>query len=226
MKYGFSFARRQCEWLGLDWKECFTKLNSNLFPIVRLSIYWNEIEKEEGIYDFSLIKKEIELATELNKEIIVTVGMKAQRWPEFFIPVFLKEQIDFRGDVSKNEKLKAKTLDFLNASLDELNGYKNIKYWQIENEPLDPQWPEGAFIGKDFLKEEIGIFHDDSRKLMLNFWPFFNSIKPFPSSYKHPLPRKEFVKKNIKTKSKISIRIINANKFTLFILKYNIKISL
>lgn len=161
MVYGFSFSKGQCDWLNLDWKKLLDKLSNSNLKIIRLGLYWNEIEKENGIYDFSSSKEIIEYSQNLGFEIILTVGMKAPRWPEFYIPNF----------VQKSE-LEQKTLDFIKACVEQFKDFENISTWQIENEPLDPSGPSNLNIDSDFLQQEIDLVKglDSSRKILVTIW--------------------------------------------------------
>jgi beta-galactosidase GanA len=171
MRIGFSFSKKQCDWLNLDWQDTLQKLDSQKLEIVRLSVYWSDVEKKRGVYDFSQIESEINLATKLGKSIILTVGMKAQRWPEFYIPDIYKSKIKFSGDVSKNKVLNESTRKYVQECVKKLKKYENIFMWQVENEPLDPQWPENTYISLEFLQELVALVDKfDNRPKMVNCW--------------------------------------------------------
>lgn len=141
MDWGFSFSRRQAEWLGLNWQETLRRLGELGFTHVRLSVYWNEIESEPDHYDFSKINEELELAEKHGLKVMLTIGMKAQRWPEFFIPDYVLNRKDFGGEITHNSYAGKRVMLFLGATINTLKHYKSIESWQIENEPLDIQHP-------------------------------------------------------------------------------------
>lgn len=141
MDWGFSFSRRQAEWLGLNWQETFRRLGELGFSHVRLSVYWDEVETEPDHYDFSKISEELELAEKLGLKVMLTVGMKAQRWPEFFIPHYVLNRKDFSGEIAHNSYAGKRVMLFLSVTINTLKHYKSIESWQIENEPLDIQHP-------------------------------------------------------------------------------------
>jgi hypothetical protein len=174
MVYGFSFSRRQCEWLGLNWQETLKQIASyNKLSKIRLSLYWHEVEKEENKYDFSQIKSEVELAQNLGFEIILNIGMKAQRWPEYFLPEYINTKLLPKGsDVSLNDRIKDRTLKFIEQSIITLKDFSSIKSWQIENEPLDKSGPNNWRISAKFLQEEIDLAKnlDPQRPMLITLW--------------------------------------------------------
>lgn len=172
MDYGFSFARRQAEWLGLNWEETFTRLSSDCFKYARLGVYWNEVENIKGTYDFSLIEAELELAEKLGFKVILTVGMKAPRWPEFYIPEHITSKIkNIENDVSKYPEISKAAIRFIDKTVHQLKAHDSIVIWQVENEPLDPQWPKHRFISQEFLQKEIiAVKSIDNRPILINAW--------------------------------------------------------
>ena len=128
---GTTFSQLQCAYMHLDYKETLTNILSLPFLVIRVSAYWNEIEKQPGTYNFEMLDWIISAIANTDKKIILAVGMKAPRYPEFHIPEWLKH--DNSHTTSETQKLcKA----FTTAVLERYKDNKSISYIQIENEPL------------------------------------------------------------------------------------------
>lgn len=175
MQYGTSFSHRHLEWLGLNPIEAFKEYNSLGFKWVRLSLYWNEIEKNKGRYDFSKIEPLLELCEKNKIDVVLSVGLKAPRFPEFYIPGWLENTAKIKTfqTIKKTHTLYKPTLRFIRASVKKLKKYPCLKVWQAENEPLDHcGLVNFARIDFGFLKDEIKIIKnlDPERKIMVNIW--------------------------------------------------------
>lgn len=165
------------------------------FDIIRLGAYWDEIEKKEGEYDFSMLDWQIEQAKEKGVDLVVTVGMKAPRWPEFFIPdwVLSKMRIPYGGEVSKSPYLREKTLRFIETVVERYAHEKAIRYWQVENEAMDRSGANYWWIGWDFLKEEVELVRKldkDRRLIILTAATYPNKVLFFLARFRlggHPI---------------------------------------
>jgi hypothetical protein len=156
---GTTYSPLQSEYFGLDWKKTYLAVLEEGFDIIRLGAYWNEIEKEEDIYDFSALDWQIREARKKGVPVILTVGMKAPRWPEYFIPdwILKKARLPFGADISKNEFLRKRTLKFIRRVVNHYKDESIIHYWQVENEPLNRIGEKYWFIGAGFLKQEVEL---------------------------------------------------------------------
>lgn len=151
------------KYLDLDIEKGLEELFSLRMDIVRLGLYWNEIEKSKRKFDFNKISQILEMFETTNREVVLTVGMKAPRWPEFYLPTWLKDK--------KPEDIKDETLNFVENCVKRLKGYSCIKYWQIENEPLDPSGPKKLIVPYEILKEEVDLVRSlDKRRILINLW--------------------------------------------------------
>lgn len=157
--YGTTFSPRQCEYLGLDWKETYQAILDLPFDIIRLGAYWDDIEKEEGHFDFTDLDWQIAQAKERNLPVILTVGMKAPRWPEYHIPKWLMKKIklSYGAEVSDNTLLQERTLLFIEQVVSRYRDEKIVRYWQVENEALNRFGGKRWRIDKEFLKKEAAL---------------------------------------------------------------------
>lgn len=150
MEFGVTFSVNYTEELGLDTIETYNAMLEDLrVKYVRLPIYWNQIEAEEGNYNFELYDHLIRRAEDLGVSLTAVVGRRQPRWPECHIPEWAK---DFSETVQRRAVLRSiETV---------VNRYKNspaIDVWQVENEPLFGIFGECPAPDYDFLVEEINL---------------------------------------------------------------------
>lgn len=127
-KLGVTFSNRYSTEIGLDWKENFIAILDDLkVKKIRVPIYWDLVEKEEGLYDFSDVDWQLAEARKRDAEIILVVGQKVPRWPECFIPEWA---------ANNESKRKSGLLKFIKAVAERYKNEPAVKYWQIENEPF------------------------------------------------------------------------------------------
>lgn len=153
---GVNFSHRQAEWLGLDPDETFSLLLNDLrVRQFRMSLYWEEIQPEPTRYDFSTIQRYLDWAETRRARVLITVGLKAQRHPEFYPPLWLAGDGAPRrgGRVADQKRLIAHLLLMLERAVALLADYNCIDSWQVENEPFLPA--AGRTIGWRFDDETL-----------------------------------------------------------------------
>ncbi|MGB2706176.1 MAG: beta-galactosidase [Candidatus Omnitrophota bacterium] len=178
---GTTFSPRQSEYLDQDWKAVYLSILGMGFDIIRLSAYWDRIEKKKDTYDFGSLDWQIKEAKKRKIPVVLTVGMKAPRWPEYHIPEWLLAELDLRAgqELGRHPLLKERTLKFIKKVV---NRYKNepiIECWQVENEPLGRFGPHFWWIGKDFLKEEVNLV----RSLDPHRRPILITTETYPNNF-------------------------------------------
>ncbi len=158
---GVNFSPRQAKWLGLDADETFSALLNDLrVRFFRLSLYWDEIQPEPTRYDFSRVQQMLEWAEYRGARVLLTVGLKAQRHPEFFPPAWLVRDGSppHGARIREQPRLKAHLLLMLERAVAMLADFSCIDSWQVENEPFLPA--AGRTVGWTFdrktLRKEIG----------------------------------------------------------------------
>lgn len=163
LKLGVSFSPRYAQSLGLEPKQTFTTMLDELeVSLIRLPVYWDEIEVREGNYDFSKMDFYLTETLKKNTKVILGVGLKQPRWPECHTPPWLSQLP--RSD--RDQKL----LELIKTEVNYFKKYPHIIYWQVENEPfvdfglcLKPDSQSKAI-----LEKEIEIVKNlDSRPIMI-----------------------------------------------------------
>lgn len=147
INYGTTFSNRYSEQMGLNWRESYLNILNDLgVKNIRLVAYWDEIEKNPDVYDFSNIKWQIEEAQKRNLNVILAIGRKVPRYPECFEPSWWKE---LPSDALREQSL----LNYIKATVKEFRNFSSVKMWQVENEPF---WPFGT-CSKPEIKKELMI---------------------------------------------------------------------
>jgi hypothetical protein len=159
--WGVTFSKKQAENLGIDWKWTYERVIEELpISVIRLPIYWDDVEKRQNRYDFEDYIWMINLASQKNIEIVLVLGQRVPRWPECHTPKFYL-------DLEK-EKQQEKILNLITEEIDWFKNYSNIKKWQIENEPFLEFFGECQWSDKEFLKKEVELVKSlDERDVMI-----------------------------------------------------------
>ncbi|MCK9554354.1 beta-galactosidase [bacterium] len=181
---GTTFSQVQCGYLGLDWRETYQEVLDMKFDIIRLGAYWNRIEKSRGEFDFGELDWQIKKAREKNIRVLLTVGMKAPRWPEYFIPDWLEKETSLRSGsaVSDKPSVRRGVLIFIREVINRYKDENIIIAWQVENEPLSRSGPKDLWIRKDFLQNEIDLvkeLDDMDRPVVVNAMTYANGFLRF-----------------------------------------------
>jgi hypothetical protein len=168
--FGLTYSKKQAEDLELNWKEAYIDILDELkVKNIRIPVYWDEVEKEKGVFDFSDYIFMIEEGEKRDVKFILTFGMRTPRWPECHIPSWI--------DIEDTDFLQERTLKMIEKTIKTFQGYENIAYWQVENEPLLNSFglcPSSDYL---FLKKEIKKVKEmDDRPVIisatgeLSFW--------------------------------------------------------
>lgn len=164
MPIGTTFSHRQANHLGLDLDSSIEKIISLNFDFIRLCLYWDEIETSPDFFDFSPILDLLEICQKKQQEVIMTLGAKAPRWPEFYIPQFYDQNL-------QRQETQQKLLNFIKKSVAVLQKYDCIKYWQVENEPLDEVGDEKKTVPVELLTKETQLVKKlDKRPIIITLW--------------------------------------------------------
>ena len=164
MLLGTTYKHKQISWLSLNNEVVFTEIVGLKFDIIRLGVYWSDVQKSKDVFNFDEIKKLLDICEDKKQKVLVTIGMKAPGWPEYYIPNW--------AITSKLEDISKYLYSYFEKTLFTLKHYKCIYAWQIENEPLDPSGPNKQIIPIEILKNEYKIIKniDPNRNIIINIW--------------------------------------------------------
>jgi hypothetical protein len=159
VQVGVTFSPREATYRNLPWRAAFNAALDASPALVRVGVYWNEVEATPGTYDFSTVDWLLDQASLRQQRVLLTVGMKAPRWPEYYFPEWLASRLRVadRGVVSHDVQVRTATRALLTATVEHLRERPPLAAWQVENEPLDAAGPHLWRIDPDFLAEEIAL---------------------------------------------------------------------
>ncbi len=159
--YGTTFSQKYCKELNLDWKKTYENILSAFnFKVIRLCAYWDLLESKPKNFNFQDLDYQINLAKKYNIKVVLALGRKVPRWPEFHEPGWaLKKDYKF---------LEENLLNYLKIVVEKYKNQDIIHNWQIENEPL---WDFGKKVfplKQSTLKKEVNLIKNlDSRKIII-----------------------------------------------------------
>ena len=128
MRLGTTFSHKYAKQLNLDWQEAAHQIISLPdLQVIRLCAYWDTIQPARDQFDTSWLDGLITLAHQYDKQIVLAIGRKVPRWPEFHEPVWALESALV---------LHQALLEFIQRLVEYYHRQQIIDVWQVENEPL------------------------------------------------------------------------------------------
>ncbi len=129
MIYGTSFSPEYSQYLGYDYKKVYDHtINEMGFKYIRLMAQWDEIEKNKGVYDFTVLDYLMNESAKKDVKVMLAVGRKTPRWPECHLPDWAKEK--------KYDEYKSDLLKYIEKVVERYKDHKALEIWQVENEPF------------------------------------------------------------------------------------------
>ncbi len=165
MRYiGTSFARWRAEDLGLDSRRAFTQLCAWRFDLVRLSTSWLEVDQ----FGYEHLDWLVAEAGRLDQPLILTVGMKALGWPEFYLPANVAPE---------PMRVRSALLLHVSETLRRYRGSPQLVAWQIENEPFNRSGPMSRTVGRSLVRAEAALARrlDPGRPIMITSFGHFDA---------------------------------------------------
>jgi len=135
---GVSFSCRQVRYLGNDCATVYAALLDDVgVKHVRLSLYWSDVEPAQGQFDFAETDQLVREASARGADVLLTIGIKAQRYPEVYLPAWLAQTSGLpQGTVLDGlPGVHDATLAFVEAAVRHYAADSAVIGWQIENEP-------------------------------------------------------------------------------------------
>ncbi len=149
-RYGVSFSIKQCRNFAIDPSQTLDWLIGEAgFGRFRLMSYWNEHEKEQGVFDFSALDTQVERIQQAGGHITLCLGARQPRWPENHWP-------DWAWKASKDDRSKA-LLNYLEVVVNRYKSYDCIVSYQLENEALLENFGERPEVDRQRLRQEFAL---------------------------------------------------------------------
>lgn len=145
--YGVSFSVKQCRNFGLDQNEVLGALINDLgVRRFRLMSYWNEHEKQQGVFDFKSLDEQMDAIEAAGGTVSLCLGVRQPRWPENHWP-------DWAWNLPKPER-DAAILRYIEQIVTRYEHRPIIVSYQLENEALLASFGERAEVDRSRLKME------------------------------------------------------------------------
>ncbi|HOX61104.1 MAG TPA: beta-galactosidase [Candidatus Magasanikbacteria bacterium] len=151
VEYGLTYNYRHAEYLGLDWRATYEEMLRDLRPkYLRLTVAWNDIEKEPGKFDYADMDFLMDRARDYGAKVTLVVGQKAPRWPECHVP-------EWANSLANTDYRKSLSL-YVKNTVERYSKHSALEIWQVENEPYI-KFKFGACLGFDeeIVAEEIAL---------------------------------------------------------------------
>jgi len=164
MQWGATVSHRYLDQLGLDLKTSFVEILGWKLDLLRLCVYWDESNPSPDQLELGQLLQMLDFCEAQGQHVIVTIGMKAPRWPEFYFPTWVTPH-------PQDKQTQHQLLYFLEKLISQLQHFSCISGWQVENEPLDPSCPANFTVPLEFLEAECSLIQNsDQRPLLLTAW--------------------------------------------------------
>lgn len=151
---GTTFVAGYARYFGLDPQQTMQAMIDEVgFRHFRLVSYWNEIEKTQGIYDFSDLDWQFQKAEAANAKVSLSIGLRQPRWPECHMPKW--------GESMQMSEWEPKLMDFMKATMERYKDSPALENYQLENE---------------FFLDVFGDCPDHSRDRLIREYNFVKSI--------------------------------------------------
>jgi hypothetical protein len=156
----------------MDARSTFREVLGLELGLIRVSAYWDEI-RTSGYGELDWL---IDAARAAGRSILLTVGMKALHWPEFYLPHDVRPVPDRRGRIGVEQPLADQVVAFVTETVSRYRDHPEISAWQVENEPFNRSGPQGWWIDPRLVRREIeAVRRLDVRPIVLNAFAHFNA---------------------------------------------------
>lgn len=162
VKWGVTFSHTFARQTGYDWRKMYIDMLDELKPrILRIPVYWPEIEKEKDRFNFQDYDFMVEEAAKRGVKMTLVMGMKVPRWPECHIPIWARGL----DRITREDQLLLATAEIVQR----YKHKENIYAWQVENEPFLPFFGECPPFDSILLDTEIKLVKtlDPSRPVVV-----------------------------------------------------------
>lgn len=166
---GTTFSPWEAEDRGLDYQKAYERLLDSPLQVIRLGSFWSEVET----HGWGRLDWLVQRALEADKKIVIVVGVKSPRWPEFWAPA--RFHLADAPAWSKLDQfapgLRSEALSFITEAVLRYRDRPHLVAWQVENEPLDPAGRGMWSLSDDLLAAEVDLVRSlDDRPVALTFY--------------------------------------------------------
>ena len=213
-KLGVTFSTLQCAYFNFSEeqiKQTLKDLLSLNLDTIRLCSYWSYLEEKEGKIDFPSLDWQLDMVAKAAKppQVVMCVGLKQPRWPEFHFPKWAEDKYQTRGSnqpIDEQPGLADQVLEFTQKVVNHTKDHPNITWYQVENEALKGELvANNRYLSLDFLKKEVELVRSSikpNQKIFLtcaiDLWPILS--RKDTRAFHHLLPLAEAIGINVYVK--------------------------
>ncbi len=160
--YGVTFSVPYAQGLGIDWKAAYSGMLTDLnVKLIRIPVYWDEVENSQGQYDFSDIDYMLNLAEQNHAQVILAIGKRLPRWPECHEP-------GWASSLSTADEQNAQ-LSYMETVVHRYYNNPTVTTWQVENEAFLSSFGPCPPLDVKFFDQEIATVKslDPSRPILI-----------------------------------------------------------
>lgn len=160
--YGVTFSVPYAQGLGIDWKAAYAATLTDLnVKLIRIPVYWDEVENTRDKYDFSDFDYMLNLAEQNHAKVILAIGKRLPRWPECHVPGW--------ADKLSTTDQQNSQLSYMEAVIHRYYNNPSVTIWQVENEPFLSSFGPCPPLDKKFFDQEISTVKslDPSRPVLI-----------------------------------------------------------
>jgi hypothetical protein len=160
---GTTFVPDYADSFGLDQHETLNAIFSDLkVRHIRLVSYWKDIETSPGVYDFSKLDWQFDMANKYGAKVSLAMGMRQPRWPECHEPSWI------HVDTNHKDQWQPQLNAYMKAVLDHYKNNPALESYQLENEFFMDIFGECKDFDRGRLVAEFNMIkHEDPKHPVL-----------------------------------------------------------
>lgn len=156
-EYGVTWSSPYAWSLGLNPNEGLRQVLDDLgVRRFRIPAYWTDIEREQGRYDFTIVREQLDEIAKRNGRAILAIGARLPRWPECWVPEWAT-----RVDTITRRHAQ---LDYVRATYQALKDHPAVGAWQVENEANFTLYVDCAGLDRELVTEELRFVRSEEAK--------------------------------------------------------------
>jgi hypothetical protein len=153
---GTTFIPDYADTFGLDEHETLNAIFSDLkVRHIRLVSYWKDIETSPGVYDFSKLDWQFDMANKYGAKVSLAMGMRQPRWPECHEPDWI------HVDTNHKDQWQPELNNYMKAVIEHYKNNPALDSYQLENEFFMKVFGECKDFDRGRLVSEFNLIKKD-----------------------------------------------------------------
>lgn len=181
LQLGVTFIPRYARYFDLDPQETMQAIIDDLgVKRFRLVSYWDDIEKVQGVYDFSELDWQFKKAEAAHANVSLALGLRQPRWPECHMPSWAASE--------SNDVWYGQLKTFMTKVVERYKNSPALASYQVENEFFMTIFGNCSNFDRQRLIDEYNLVKklDPSKPIVVtrsNNWGGVPINEPTPDLY-------------------------------------------